>query len=126
MATLRPELEAADLVVCGAGQTMLEALATARPVVAVVMADNQRAQAEAVAGAALVSDAARAPEAAAGLAGDAARRAELSAQPPAVDGRGAHRVADALLDLLSTITLPLPSRLGGSLGPPAVGRLCSV
>ena len=101
VATLRPELEAADLVVSGAGQTMLEALATTRPVVAVVVAGNQRAQAEAVRGAALVCDSASAPQATAELAGDAARRAELSAHAAElVDGRGAHRVAGALLDLL--------------------------
>ena len=99
--TLRPELEAADLVVCGAGQTMLEALATARPVVAVVTAGNQRLQAEAVEGAALVTDAGQAPAEAARLAGDADRRAELSRRAAqAVDGRGAHRVADALLGAL--------------------------
>jgi hypothetical protein len=99
--TLRPELEAADLVVSGAGQTMLEALATARPVVAVVVAGNQRAQAEAVKGAALVCDAEGAPDATAGLAGDAGRRAELSARAAElVDGQGAHRVAGALLDAL--------------------------
>jgi hypothetical protein len=95
--TLRSELEAADLVVCGAGQTMLEALATARPVVAVVMEENQRLQAEAVEGAALVTDAAQAPGEAARLASDADRRATLSERAArAVDGRGAHRVADAL------------------------------
>jgi hypothetical protein len=101
LTTLRGELEAADLVVCGAGQTMLEALATARPVVAVVTAENQRAQAEAVEGAALVADAHGAPQVAAELAADRDRRARLTKRAgEAVDGRGAHRVADALLAAL--------------------------
>ncbi len=96
--TLRGELEAADLVVCAAGQTMLEALATARPVVAVVTAENQRAQADALAGAVVLAEAEDAPAAAAGLAADHERRRRLAV--PAVDGQGAHRVAEALLAAL--------------------------
>ncbi|HLM27100.1 MAG TPA: hypothetical protein VK304_09045 [Thermoleophilaceae bacterium] len=96
--TLREELEACDLAVTGAGQTMLEALATERPVVAVVTAPNQRGQAEALSGAALVTD--DGPAAAAALARDRERRRDLASQGRAtVDGQGAHRVAEALLEL---------------------------
>jgi spore coat polysaccharide biosynthesis predicted glycosyltransferase SpsG len=96
--TLRPELEAVDLVVCGAGQTMLEALATARPVVAVVTADNQRAQAETVEASVVLAGALEAPSAAAALAADPERRRLLATRT--VDGQGAHRVAEALLAAL--------------------------
>ena len=86
-----PELEAADFVVCAAGQTMLEALATARPVVAVVTAENQRAQADAVAGAVVLAEAEDAPAAAAGLAADHARRKRRARRPWTAGARTAWR-----------------------------------
>ena len=98
--TLRDELEACDLAVTGAGQTMLEALATGRPVVAVITADNQRAQARAVEDVVVpAEDDAWAKVAE--LAADHERRLDLAGRArEAVDGRGAHRVADALLALV--------------------------
>lgn len=98
--TLRDELEACDLAVTGAGQTMLEALATGRPVVAMVTATNQRAQAEAVRDAVVLAEG-DAPAKVAELAADLDRRQALAARgPQLVDGRGAHRVAEVLLALL--------------------------
>ena len=98
--TLRGELEACDLAVTGAGQTMLEALATARPVVAVITADNQRAQAASVEDVVVLAEDdawARVAE----LAADPVRRRDLAGSArEAVDGRGAHRVADELLALI--------------------------
>jgi len=99
--SLDGHLEAADLAVTAAGQTMLEALATGRPVVAAVTAENQRLQAAQAAEVAEIVEGAR-PEkladAAAALAGDADRRSSLGRRAgEAVDGCGAHRVADALL-----------------------------
>ena len=43
---LLPTLRAVDLVVTGAGQTMLEAMAVGCPCIAVVLSDNQRPQAD--------------------------------------------------------------------------------
>jgi spore coat polysaccharide biosynthesis predicted glycosyltransferase SpsG len=97
--TLRGELEACDLAVTAAGQTMLEALATARPVVAVVTASNQRTQAAAAGDVAVITEAPG--EAAAELAADRERRLHLARRAgELVDGRGAHRVAEALLGLV--------------------------
>ena len=93
-------MEACDLAVTGAGQTMLEALATGRPAVAVITADNQRAQARAVEDVVvLAEDDAWAKVAE--LAADRERRLDLAVRArEAVDGRGAHRVAEALLALV--------------------------
>jgi spore coat polysaccharide biosynthesis predicted glycosyltransferase SpsG len=97
--TLRDELEACDLAVTGAGQTMLEALATGRPVVAVVTATNQLGQAEAVSEAVVLAERDAAAEVAE-LAADPERRRTLAARArELVDGQGAHRVAEALLQL---------------------------
>ncbi len=97
---LRDELEACDLAVTGAGQTMLEALAVGRPVVAVITADNQLAQARSVEDVVVLAEDdawARVAE----LAADRERRLDLARRArEAVDGRGAHRVAEALLSLL--------------------------
>lgn len=101
--SLAGEMAASDLIVTAAGQTMLEAAALGLPAVAVVTAENQRAQAArlAEAGAAELVDGADPDEIAsraAALGADAARRAALSAAAQrSVDGRGAHRVASELL-----------------------------
>lgn len=99
---LGPVLADADLVLTGAGVTLVEALALGRPSVAVVLADNQLQAALGVekAGAALRADVSDAPRIAAELAHDLARRRALSAAARAlVDGQGADRVARVLLEL---------------------------
>lgn len=100
---LRELMLRADLAVAGAGVTLLELAATATPTVAIVLADNQRPNFEALtkAGVALGAGAAGDPDLGAvveasveRLAGDAALRAALSARGRAlVDGQGASRVA---------------------------------
>lgn len=101
------ELLAADVVVTAAGVTMLESIAVGRPVVAVVTAGNQNAQAAAVAraGAARVL---RSPA----TSGDiVAAVSVLLADPDGaallgqrgralIDGRGPDRVAEAVLELV--------------------------
>jgi len=102
-ATLLEELLACDLVVCGAGQTMLEAAATGAPCVAVVLADNQRraaAQLDRVGGA-LVTPLAGVTDACAGLAAPPARAALAGRGQDAVDGTGARRVAFAVQRLVT-------------------------
>jgi spore coat polysaccharide biosynthesis predicted glycosyltransferase SpsG len=99
---LGPALAEADLVVTAGGVTLLEALALARPTVAVVLAENQRQTVEgaAAAGAIVPSDPAAAPAAAVALAADVDRRQALSEAARAlVDGQGARRVAEAVLAL---------------------------
>lgn len=97
----------ADVVVTAGGVTMLESLALGRPTVVVVTAVNQRAQASAVAAAdaAVVLDAAE--EVAAivrsisDVIDDPARRREMAARARAlIDGRGACRVVEAILELV--------------------------
>lgn len=101
--SLAAELARADLVVCAAGQTALEAAAAGTPAVVVALADNQRpnAAALAAAGAArVVEDAGAVADAVARLAADPAARAGLAAAGRhAVDGHGAFRVARAVLEL---------------------------
>lgn len=96
-------LSDADLVVSAAGQTMLEALAVGAPCVALVTAENQRAQADALraAGALTVTFSPQEAASAAGsLAGDPqARQLQADAGRRAVDGQGALRVAAAVLAL---------------------------
>ena len=96
-------LLASDLVVCSAGQTLLEALTIGVPAVALAVADNQRAQLEMLAGAGAafaVATADAAVQAAVQLVGDLDARRRLStAARELVDGRGALRVADAVLEL---------------------------
>lgn len=98
---LAPAMAASDLVVSAAGLTMLEALSTAAPTIGLIVAENQRAQAESVrrVGAAEVCEP-RALEAALdAVAGDRGRRAELArGARNAVDGLGAHRAGAALLE----------------------------
>lgn len=96
-------LAGADLVACAAGQTMLEALAAATPCVALVTAENQRAQAEELRRAGALTVAYR-PEQAASAAGrlasdTKARELQVAAGRRVVDGQGALRVAAAVLDL---------------------------
>ena len=100
------ELAAAQVVVTAGGVTMLEALAMGRPTVVVVTADNQAAQADAVrrAGAAQVLDRTATSDdvvdAVQALLADDARRADLAERGRSlIDGRGADRVAEAVLEL---------------------------
>jgi UDP-2,4-diacetamido-2,4,6-trideoxy-beta-L-altropyranose hydrolase len=105
--SLADHLEAADLVLCAAGQTMLEALAMGAPCLAVPVVENQRAQASALGGLdAVVFVEPDHPEqlepAVAALAADAPRRRRLAAAAQwAIDGRGAQRVATAVEDLMT-------------------------
>ena len=97
----------ADLVVCAGGQTALESLASGRPTVAVVTAENQLAQVELLESLGAVRAVYSAePEtvaaAVAGLAADQAERDRLASRgPELIDGYGALRVAyqiECLLD----------------------------
>lgn len=100
---LRDLMLGSDLAIAGAGMTLYELAATGTPTVTITMIGNQRANAEAFdrAGAALdagIVDGARLRTALEshlrGLAGDAARRAELGRRARSlIDGRGALRVA---------------------------------
>ena len=99
---LAPRLAGAGLAVIAGGVTLLEALALARPAVAIEMAENQRTALEhaAAAGAVVRSEPGSAAGDAAALAADAGRRVELAASAGRlIDGRGAARVADAVLAL---------------------------
>ena len=101
---LRPHLAASDLVVTAAGQTMLEAIATGVPTVALVRAENQRSQAELVdaAGAAVIVEESYLATALGRLAADpTARRVLTERAARAIDGLGAHYVADRLLGIHS-------------------------
>lgn len=99
---LAPDLATSDLVVTAGGVTLLEALALGRPTVVVVTAENQRIAAEHVAsaGAAVLSTADAAARDAVALATDPARRRALSKRAAElIDGRGADRVAAAIVEL---------------------------
>lgn len=105
--SLRGPLTEADVVVTAGGQTLLEALACGRPTIVLVLAENQRAQAELAAreGAAVLVDPPE-PEfvadAVAELADDPLRRSQLSAAARGlVDGRGARRVAKEVAALVA-------------------------
>lgn len=100
-------LSEAGLVVTAGGQTLLEALSCGKPTIVLVLAENQRAQAElaARADAAILVDP---PEpravasAVAELARDPHRRAHLAKTArELVDGQGARRVAEELSTLLA-------------------------
>ena len=103
---LRELMLRADLAVSASGVTLLELAATATPMVAVALVDNQRPNFEAFtkAGVALGAGAAGDPDLSdaieAGvkrLAGDGALRESLGARGRAlVDGQGAHRVAELI------------------------------
>ena len=100
---------AADMALCGGGQTAYELAATGTPALAIRLAENQTLNLTALAEAgtlAWVGDAgdadleAKIGPALAGLADDPMRRARMSRQGRAlVDGRGAGRVARAVADL---------------------------
>jgi spore coat polysaccharide biosynthesis predicted glycosyltransferase SpsG len=104
MESLAGELSSADLAVSSAGQTMLEAAVLGTPCVALVIAENQRRQAEemAAAGAADVVDGEDAAVArAVALAADpSARRALAQRGQATIDGGGARRVAARIEELL--------------------------
>jgi UDP-2,4-diacetamido-2,4,6-trideoxy-beta-L-altropyranose hydrolase len=90
------ELLGSDLIITAGGQTLLEAAAAGTPAIAVVLAENQRSQAEAVAGggAAVLADPGPAVAAAVSeLAADRDRRAALALSgQELIDGFGALRV----------------------------------
>jgi spore coat polysaccharide biosynthesis predicted glycosyltransferase SpsG len=95
--SLRDAILDADLVVCAAGQTMLEVCACGSPCVAMPVADNQRAGAEQLERLGCVrvaSDISGVGSAIAALAANPATRLRLAARGrQAVDGQGARRVA---------------------------------
>jgi UDP-2,4-diacetamido-2,4,6-trideoxy-beta-L-altropyranose hydrolase len=90
------ELLASDLIISAAGQTLLEAAAAGTPAIAVVLAENQRTQAEAVAGeggAVLADPGPAVADAVRELAADAERRGALvRSGQQLIDGFGALRV----------------------------------
>jgi spore coat polysaccharide biosynthesis predicted glycosyltransferase SpsG len=103
---MREPLARADLAVCGAGQTMLEACALGTPCLAVALADNQVPSARALERRAAVmlvdpTDESRFRETLAALAADNESLAAMSrAGQEAVDGAGAARVAAAIERLI--------------------------
>lgn len=106
-ASLVEPLSEAGLVITAGGQTLLEALSRGRPTIVVVLAENQRAQAELAArvGAAVLVDPPE-PRAVAEAVGDLARdphrRAHLAKTArELVDGQGARRVAEEMSTLLA-------------------------
>jgi UDP-2,4-diacetamido-2,4,6-trideoxy-beta-L-altropyranose hydrolase len=117
-ASLSSELTAAHVVVCAAGQTMLEAACVGTPTVALVVAANQRAQAQllADAGGPIVLDPPDIEEvesAVGRLASSPQERIERSAASrAAVDGGGALRVAEHVRRLATE------ARNGGVSGAP--------
>jgi UDP-2,4-diacetamido-2,4,6-trideoxy-beta-L-altropyranose hydrolase len=102
--SLLPALVEADLVVCAAGQTMLEALACGTPCVAIPFVDNQRRQAQMLAErrAVVVAESIdHAADLAGELAEDAEERRRLSTEGRrTIDGRGAERAAAAVAALI--------------------------
>ncbi|MCU0268693.1 MAG: hypothetical protein MUF83_08600 [Acidimicrobiales bacterium] len=102
---LADALADADLVVCAGGVTLLEALLARRPVVALATADNQRRALTGAAAAGAIRwvdppDPGWLGEAVLELWGDATARAALVAAGAAyLDGRGAARVARAVMAL---------------------------
>ena len=95
-------LAAADLVVSAGGVTMLEACVLGRPTVAVAVAENQRAAVRALGagGAVAVAELATALDTTVRLIDADSERAALGEIARAtVDGRGAERVAAAIVEL---------------------------
>jgi UDP-2,4-diacetamido-2,4,6-trideoxy-beta-L-altropyranose hydrolase len=90
------ELLDSDLIITAGGQTLLEAVAAGTPAIAVVLAENQRTQAEAVAGegaAVLADPGAALADAVRELAADGERRTGLARSgQQLIDGFGALRV----------------------------------
>ena len=109
-ADYRELMLAADVAVSGGGQTLYELAACATPAVAVLTADNQRANIEGLSGAGAVVAAGAVGDAdldervtrmVADLLSDSARRVAMgSAGRQAVDGQGARRVAAAIRTML--------------------------
>jgi spore coat polysaccharide biosynthesis predicted glycosyltransferase SpsG len=98
--SLRALIASADLVVSGGGMTLYECLASGAPVVATVLADNQKPNVSEMARAGLIVAAEPSLEAAvARVSGDVALRRSLAARGrEAVDGGGATRVAAAIIE----------------------------
>jgi len=96
--SLRELMLGADLAVTGGGMTLYECLATGVPAVGICLADNQRANVDALSQAGLILGAEHSLEnAVRRLATDSALRRAMSARGrQVVDGRGAARVADAI------------------------------
>jgi spore coat polysaccharide biosynthesis predicted glycosyltransferase SpsG len=101
-------VQRADVIVCGGGQSLIEAVAVGTPAAAILLGDDQRHQHAAVlaAGACLDGGAWNQPpiEREAAIRGalerlaDVAARRQLSARGMRlIDGRGAPRIADALM-----------------------------
>jgi UDP-2,4-diacetamido-2,4,6-trideoxy-beta-L-altropyranose hydrolase len=107
LASLRALIIAADLVVSGGGMTLYECLATGASVVALAMADNQRPNVSELAGAGLIVAAEPSLDAAlARVASEPGLRRKLGALGrEAVDGRGATRVAVAIMRACRTVGL---------------------
>jgi UDP-2,4-diacetamido-2,4,6-trideoxy-beta-L-altropyranose hydrolase len=100
--SLDEELAAADVVVTAGGVTMLEAMRLGRPTIALVLADNQKRQAEgaALAGAVELVPQACVARATTALVHDPARRTDLARAARAlIDGAGPRRIVDVLLGL---------------------------
>ncbi len=104
--TLAPHLAWSDIVISGCGTSVLEAARLGRPIVGVVLAENQRAVADAIVHEGLGSIAGEHPvvdresvrAAVDRLRRDRAARERIRQLGPSlVDGRGAGRVARALL-----------------------------
>lgn len=111
VSSLRALLARADLAVTAAGMTLYECLATATPSVALCLADNQRPNIEHLGAAGLIVPADRGTLAStvSRVAEDRGLRERLSAGGRrAVDGRGAERVADAIVALIQRRT---PARI---------------
>jgi UDP-2,4-diacetamido-2,4,6-trideoxy-beta-L-altropyranose hydrolase len=107
--SLLAELLNADLVVCAGGQTLLESLASGRPTVAVVTAENQLAQVELLESLGAIRAVYSAePEVVAAtvveFVADQAERDRLASRgPELIDGYGALRVAYRIERLLDAV-----------------------
>ena len=107
---LRDLMLAADLAITGGGQTVYELAAIGTPMVAIRLAENQRLNVEAMRDAGVIEYAGGVDDAAlesvlvatlAAVGADPRRRAEMSQRGrDLVDGRGAARLARALVDLV--------------------------
>ena len=99
--SLRELMLGADLAVTGGGMTLYECLATGVPAVGICLADNQRANVDALSRAGLIVSAEPSLEGAVRrLATDSALRRRMSGEGRGrVDGRGAERVADETVRL---------------------------
>jgi UDP-2,4-diacetamido-2,4,6-trideoxy-beta-L-altropyranose hydrolase len=107
VASLRPLIIGADLVVSGGGMTLYESLATGAAVVALVLADNQRPNVTEMAKAGLIVAAEPSLEdAVARVASDRGLRRKLGTLGrEAVDGRGAARAAVTIMRACRTVGL---------------------